>query len=66
MLPAVMSMDSPSETVRPNKFFLLQAAVVMVSLHTNRTVTKAVSGTQHSHRVEEQEDNTCHSSNDDA
>lgn len=42
MLPAMMDMNSPSETIRklPIKCFLLLVIVVMMSLHGNSIVTK--------------------------
>lgn len=42
LLPAssMIVMDSPSETVDPNKLFFLSVALVTVPLHSNRSVTK--------------------------
>lgn len=42
--PTMIIMNSPSETVskRPTESFLLKLALVMVSRHSNRTVTKTV------------------------
>ena len=42
--PTMIIMNSPSETVSkpPTESFLLKLALVMVSRHSNRTVTKTV------------------------
>lgn len=48
--PTMIVMDSPSETVSepPVKCFLLQVALVIVSLHSNSTVNKTLSYACHS------------------
>ena len=44
MFPAMMTMDQTSETVSQTqlKFSFVRVAMVMVSLHSNRTLTKAL------------------------
>lgn len=44
MIPAMMAMDSHSETMRPHKYFFLQVPLVTVFCRNNRKVTKTTTG----------------------
>jgi hypothetical protein len=39
MLPTMMVMDPPFQTLSPNELFLLLVAMVMVTLHSSRKIT---------------------------